>query len=122
MTARRALGVCVRVDRLRPLLEALEAAGVNLQTVTPMAMLVAQAVAASDNPTLVLIGEGAFVDVVALEHRKPIAWGFSGDAAGDVQLQIGPGFQATVRRRSSSLPEHRLSVAAASIKRRRNWR
>src|SRR4051812_48698086 len=32
---RRALGVCVRVDRLRHILDALDAAGVNVQTIAP---------------------------------------------------------------------------------------
>ena len=85
---RRALGVCVRVDRLRHTLDVLDAAGVNVQTITPLAMLVAQAVSAANKPTLVLIGDGGFVDVVAVENARPIAWGFSGDAAADVQLQI----------------------------------
>src|SRR4051812_21487322 len=85
---RRALGVCVRVDRLRHILDALDAAGVNVQTIAPAAMLVAQAAPAANKPMLVLIGDGGFVDVVAVQNGKPIAWGFSGDAAADVQLQI----------------------------------
>src|SRR4051794_39396583 len=72
--ARRALGVCVRIDRLRHLLDALDAANVNVQTITPTAMLAAQAVPAT-TPTIVLIGDRGLVDAVAVENGKPIAWG-----------------------------------------------
>jgi hypothetical protein len=68
-----ALGVCVANDRILPRVAALEAAGVMVQSVSPAAMLAAQATAEDDDPRVILWGEQDRVNVITV-CGHPRSW------------------------------------------------
>jgi hypothetical protein len=74
----KALGVCVESDRIVPLVDALESAGVVVQSISPAALLALDATLppTTARPSLVLWGQGAggAVNVFAVENRIPVAW------------------------------------------------
>lgn len=91
----RALGVCVENDRVVPLVEALEDAGVVVQSVTPGVMLAVQSMtggdvrhAAEEEAVLLLWGEGADVNVVTLYARRPVGWAVVPADAGALGMQL----------------------------------
>jgi type II secretory pathway component PulL len=95
-----ALGVCTATTRLKPDLDALELAGIQIQSIVPAALLVSQALVPDDGAYVILIGDGDAVDVVAVEAGVPIAWAWSGASIDDIQLQIdllSDHFRATPR-------------------------
>ncbi len=89
------LAVCSRVDVLRPWLEALERAGVAVESVTPAALLAARAAAAratpaatDENDTLLLIREGDDVSVVSHRRGRHVAWNLAPRTADGIALQV----------------------------------
>lgn len=89
------LAVCSRVDALRPWLEALERAGVAVESVTSAALLAARAAAAlatpaatDGNDTLLLIKEGDDVSVVSLRGGRQVAWNLAPRTANGIALQV----------------------------------
>jgi len=82
-----ALGVCVAVDRVRPLVEGLEAAGIVVTAVSPLALLMVSGLAegrdlvASSANRLILIRSTASsgVDLIELRGRAIVAWSLAAD-------------------------------------------
>jgi hypothetical protein len=85
-----ALGVCVANDRVRPIVDALEAAGVVVRSASPAAMLAVQALGpARSGVRLVLWGEGGGrTNVVSLRAGTPSAWSFSADGGLAMELDV----------------------------------
>jgi type II secretory pathway component PulL len=70
-----ALGVAARLEVLRPLVAAVEAAGLVVRSVSPLALLAAQQSAADDpGDAIELWPEGAQVNVIARRGRRTTAW------------------------------------------------
>jgi hypothetical protein len=88
------LAVCARVDALRPWLEALERAGVPIESVTPAALLAAGAAvratetATDGSDTLLLVKEGDDVCVVSLNGSRAVAWNLAHRSADGIALQV----------------------------------
>jgi hypothetical protein len=85
------LGVCVKQQMVEPLVEALEAAGIAVQSITPAVLLATQALA-SDESTLLLCGDdsrsAAQVDIISLESARPTSWALVPPSLADVKLQL----------------------------------
>jgi type II secretory pathway component PulL len=80
-----ALGVCVKIERVRGLIEALEKEGIAIQTVTPAALLAAQGVEA---PAGVLILKShEQTDLFLIPDGRPSAWALADDEE-DVATQL----------------------------------
>jgi type II secretion system protein L len=80
-----ALGIAARVERLRPAVEMLETAGVQVEIITPVAMLVAQGLAVDG---VLLVAEEQVVNVIRLERGRPGCWSLVAEQAGDVRLEL----------------------------------
>lgn len=89
---RMALGVCVRRDAVQPLVDALEAAGVAVQSITPAALAAAQAIAADEQSTLLLClsscTDARQIDLIAIESGRLANWALVPVSAADVKLQL----------------------------------
>jgi type II secretory pathway component PulL len=77
------LGVCARVELLRPVVDALEANGIAVQSIAPAAMLAAQSLPARPSPHVLVLGGR---DVIAMSRGAPAAWSLAGDDAADLKL------------------------------------
>jgi len=91
--AATALGVCTRVDRLAPLVNALESAGVVVQSIAPAALLAVQAVASERDagPRIILCGEEAAapaIDVIQLDAGRVTSWALVPAELPDLKLQL----------------------------------
>jgi hypothetical protein len=90
----RALGVCARLDLVRPILDALESAGVMVRCIAPAAMLAVQAIPdrSHENPSILLLGDGdterPAVSVIAFEHGSPSTWAAVGARVSDIKLTL----------------------------------
>jgi hypothetical protein len=82
------LAVCARLDELRPIVDALENRGVVVESVSPTAMLAAQALASADAPQILRLPCGHGVDVISTLAAKPIAWSVSMPDDSDIALHI----------------------------------
>lgn len=77
-----ALGVCVRLDQVKPLVDALEARHAPVQSVTPALLLAAQDLRASQKgmaaapAQLLVIGEDGYANLLAILDGKLGAWSF----------------------------------------------
>lgn len=70
-----ALGVAALNDRLLPVVQALEGAGVVVQSIAPAALLALQAMAdAAPSGRIVLLQEGDHVSLISLEGGQPVGW------------------------------------------------
>ena len=92
----QAVGVCARIELLRPLLDALEAVHVPVQSVAPAALLVAQHLAgrASESPVLLLSGGldggGESIDAIAIDEAGALAgWAVLPADPVDLELHLG---------------------------------
>ena len=71
----RALAVAARVEQLRPLIAAIETAGVAVRCVSPLALLAVQQIAGDDeDPVIELWPEGDRVNVTARRGGRVTAW------------------------------------------------
>jgi type II secretory pathway component PulL len=117
---RSALGVCVRMDRLRDVVSLVESAGAAVHSIAPAALLAAQG---SDDGVLVIESADASADVVAIEHDRPVAWGWSGSNPDEIRLQVElaarhlsvPPAPDAIRTISASAARQRMSAAAQRI-------
>ncbi len=85
----RALGVCASNEPLVSLVQALESAGVAVQSVTPAAVLALQsAIEDEEGDALVVWGEGDGVNVFSVDGGRPVAWALVPAEAHAVGLQM----------------------------------
>lgn len=71
----RALGVAAELDRVRPVVEALRAAGLRVSHLCPSAMLVAQRLCEQHpDASAVCIQTDNGLDLIELDHAKPTQW------------------------------------------------
>jgi hypothetical protein len=89
----RALGVCVPNERVGPLVEALEGAGVVVASVSPAVMLAAQEMVRGDEAKHVsghflIWGEDAEVNLISLEGNRPTAWALTRDDPRELAMQL----------------------------------
>src|SRR5688500_4342021 len=85
----RSLGVCARLDQLRPVVEALESQGVAVESVAPAALLAVQAASQASACGVVLVAEAGAVSVITLRDGRPVAWSVARDCADDLRLHVG---------------------------------
>lgn len=88
----RALGVCVPNDKVGPLVDALEAAGVVVASVSPAVMLAAQELvrstpASDPSDRLFLCGEASEVNIIALKEDRPKTWALTGSNPAILTMQ-----------------------------------
>jgi hypothetical protein len=85
-----ALGVCAPNERVAPLLEALEAAGVAVQSISPLALLALQGSRSFDQPgrRRVAWPEGDRMNLFVMEDGLPVAWALSSGDPADYALHI----------------------------------
>ncbi|HSZ55756.1 MAG TPA: GspL/Epsl periplasmic domain-containing protein [Tepidisphaeraceae bacterium] len=85
-----ALGVCAKISVLAPLIEALEARQIPVQSVTAAALLAAQALESpNDSPRVLLCGQAdGQIDLIALDGATPVSWESARPEAGDIQLHL----------------------------------
>lgn len=89
-----ALGVCVRTETIRPVVDALEAAGVGVHSVVPTALAAAQGWAGrgGDPDRLLLCGEagaaGPQLNLIVLRDGRPAHWSLVPAAESDLRLQL----------------------------------
>ncbi len=81
-----ALGVCIKTDRLRPLIDALESHGIPVQIITPAALLAAAGQAISDT-SLLMLRSAHQVDMLVMQDGKPTAWSIATTDELDIELQ-----------------------------------
>ena len=81
-----ALGVCIRIDCVRAMIDALEAEGIAVQIITPTAFLAADAQSNSESSLVQLNGINQ-VDLIATENGQPIFWAVSTTDPADLKLQ-----------------------------------
>jgi hypothetical protein len=81
-----AMGVCIKTDRLRPLIDALESHGIPIQIITPAALIAAAVQAVSDN-SLLFLRSADRVDLLVMQDGKPAAWSIAMTDESDVELQ-----------------------------------
>ena len=95
-----ALGVCIDVDRIKPIVDAFESAGVQVRHVSPAAMLAsAETVAGGADCDAVLMtdtseetnGRSERFDVIELEKGRPSRWHWMADREDEVARQLGAG-------------------------------
>jgi len=88
-----ALGVCVMLDKARPIVESFEAKGVFIHSITPTAMLATQHWIQNnpDDTADVLIWQNAgWCDTFTLdpEHRRPVSWSLLSADHQDITLHL----------------------------------
>lgn len=89
-----ALGIAVQVDAVRPIVEALEQAGIVVGIVTPLPLLVAAGVPVSADVSgtrivTYTVERSSSADLVALQGRTPVAWVRSPATATGAEQRIG---------------------------------
>ncbi|HEY7115774.1 MAG TPA: GspL/Epsl periplasmic domain-containing protein [Tepidisphaeraceae bacterium] len=90
----RALGVCVPNEKIQPLVQALEEAGVIVQSIAPVALVALQDwtahASSAGEPGILVWGErGAGVNVFAIdEHHRPLTWSLLPPQSDQLNLQI----------------------------------
>lgn len=79
-----ALGVCAELDRLTPIVRALEAAGLSVRHICPAAMLAAARLLGQQPGVdgLLIVGDtpGAGIDFIEIEHKAARRWWWLTDA------------------------------------------
>jgi hypothetical protein len=85
-----ALGVCAKLPVLAPLIEALEARNIPVQSVMPTALLAAQSVEFSnDGARILLCGHAdGQVDLIAFDGAAPVHWSVGQPEGNDLELQL----------------------------------
>jgi hypothetical protein len=83
------LGVCVRLDLLRPLVDALEAEGVAIDLISPASLLAAQALLRPGNSQVMVLAEPDAISVIGIERDEPAAWSVAPPEPADVALHAG---------------------------------
>ena len=78
-----ALGVCVRIDRLAPLVDALEAAGVHVQSISPTALL-----SADGADGIVLVRESEQTSVLLVTRGMLTSWALVESAEAERAIAI----------------------------------
>ena len=89
-----ALGVCVRLERIQPVVDALQAAGVRVHAIVPTVLATAQGLAGSVSQTNCLFlshevenGESK-LNLIGLQDRRPVLWDLIPATAQDLKLQL----------------------------------
>jgi hypothetical protein len=87
-----ALGVCVRIDQIAPLVHALESAGVPVQSIFATAIAAAQQISNNilQSPCLMLLAEPgeSQVNVIVLRDCQPTHWALVPATVADIKLQL----------------------------------
>ncbi|MDB5324243.1 MAG: hypothetical protein JWN40_5874 [Phycisphaerales bacterium] len=84
-----ALGVCVANDRVVPIVKALEAAGVVVQSMSPAALLAAQHYGWGGAATTVLLWrEGASINLITRAGDVPDRWSLASDQLEAVRFEL----------------------------------
>jgi hypothetical protein len=78
VSGEQALAVCTANDQVRPLVDALEAAGIVVQSIAPAILLAAQELVRRQSrlqqSAMLIWGEDAQVNLVSLENGRAVAW------------------------------------------------
>jgi type II secretory pathway component PulL len=82
----KALGVCIKTEKIRPLIDALESHGIPIQTITPTALLAAAN--QTSQSAILQIDSADHVDLLVMQHGKPIAWSMASKDKSDINLQL----------------------------------
>jgi type II secretory pathway component PulL len=86
-----ALGVCIRIELIQPVIDALEAAGVAVHSIVPAALATVQGLAGQDR--LLLCAEpgpaGPQLNLIALSDGRPARWSLVPAVESDLQLELG---------------------------------
>jgi len=84
-----ALGVCVQNDRIVPIVNALEAAGVAVQSVSPAALLASQHYGWGEAATTVLLWrEGESINLITRAADVPGRWSLAADQLEAVRFEL----------------------------------
>src|SRR2546423_1711711 len=81
-----ALGICIKTEKIRPLIDALETRDIPIQTITPTALLAAAAQPASDS--ILVLQSRDHVDLLVMQNGKPSAWSVTTPEESDINLQF----------------------------------
>jgi len=81
-----ALGICIKTEKIRPLIDAIESHGIPIQTVTSTALLAAAAQPASDS--VLILRSSEHVDLFVVQNGKPTAWSVATTDESDIDLQL----------------------------------
>ncbi len=84
------LGVCVQLDRVAPVVTALEQAGVAVQAVVPAGLAAAQAASVAETNAIFLLGDTdpGMVSVVGLRDGRLFDWAVLPATVADVKLHL----------------------------------
>ncbi|HEV8291501.1 MAG TPA: hypothetical protein VGP94_06240, partial [Tepidisphaeraceae bacterium] len=82
-----ALGICIKTEQIRPLIDALESHGIPIQNITPTALLAAAAQSPSQ-ASLLILQSSDHVDLLVMQDGKPAVWSVSTRDESDIDLQI----------------------------------
>src|SRR2546423_1559635 len=80
-----ALGICIKTERVRPLIDALESHGIPIQTVTPTALLAA---AQPSSDSVLVLQSQDHVDLLVMQDGTPSAWSVATPDQSDINLQL----------------------------------
>lgn len=80
-------GVCVEIDRVRPLVQSLEQRGVLVRHVCPLSLLALQSLPKLD-AEVVVWGQEYGLDFFILRDGLPVAWRFSAFSEHDLAIQM----------------------------------
>lgn len=82
-TGGHVLGVCAELNRLQPIVLALEAAGVAVGDICPMALLAAGSVARQQpEASAVLLEQASDCDLIEFRDHRPVRWSWLPDSQG----------------------------------------
>ena len=83
-----ALGACVSNERVRPLVDALEGAGVPVLAISPAVMVAVQFLAPGAGERLVIWARDGWADVVSMSDGVPTSWALVEGNAAAIRLQV----------------------------------
>ena len=81
-----ALGIAVRLEQLRPVIDVLESNGIAVESIVPSALLTAHATPRAHGSCVLRIDEDDAVDVLVLQDGRPTAWSVAPATEAEVQL------------------------------------
>jgi hypothetical protein len=82
----RSLGVAALVERLHPVVNALESNGIAVESIAPTALLAARLHAPRGEASVVRIDEDSVTNLITFRERTPVAW--SAAPASDVEMHV----------------------------------
>ncbi|QOV90973.1 type IV pilus biogenesis protein PilM [Humisphaera borealis] len=127
------LGVCTRTERVRPWVDALEAAGVTVRSIAPLALLIAAGISTANPaartavsasaPSRALVctaGFGGGFEIIALQGRSPIGWFHGAGTPADITRRIDwlgamLGTDLVIEQLGSDIPDSVLAEASVAV-------